>query len=208
VLVRCRYGARMGASVLAVLPATVAGVAAGPWIRTHVYSYAPPPALVRCCCVGAATLGVLALRVADPWTLVAYTWVVVVGVALGHVDAAVRRLPDRLTLVLYGGLLVLFVLDERWPTFGRAVLGGLAMAGFYAALVLLNPGGMGPGDVKLALGLGTALGWLGWWPVFLGTLLAFTLSAAYGILTRRREPFAHGPSMLIGALLAVVLVGG
>jgi len=198
----------MGGSLLAVPPAVAAGITAGPWIRTHVYPYARPPAVVRCGCVGAATLGVLALRVADPWTVVAYTWVAVTGVALGYVDAAVRRLPDRLTLVLYGGLLVLLVLDDRWPAFGRAVLGGLAMAAFYAALVLLNPAALGPGDAKLALGLGTALGWLGWWPVFVGTLLAFALSAAYGVLRRRREPFPHGPSMLVGALLAVALVGG
>jgi leader peptidase (prepilin peptidase)/N-methyltransferase len=197
----------MGASVLAVLPAAIAGVAAGPWMRAHVYPYAAPPALVRCCCVGAATLGVLGARVSDPWTVVVYTWVAVVGVALGYVDAAIRRLPDRLTLILYGGLLVLTALDDRWPAFARAVLGGLAMAGFYAMLVLLNPGGMGPGDAKLALGLGTALGWLGWWPVLLGTLLAFALSAAYGVLSRRREPFAHGPSMLLGALLTVVIAG-
>jgi leader peptidase (prepilin peptidase)/N-methyltransferase len=198
----------MGASVLAVLPATIAGAAAGPWIRMHVYSYAPPPALVRCGCVGAATLGVLAARVTDPWTVVAYAWVAVIGVAVGYVVGAVRRLPDRLTMILYGGLLVLMVVDDSWTALARAVLGGLAMAAFYAALVLVNPGAMGPGDAKLALGLGSALGWLGWWPVFLGTLFAFALSAAYGVSRSRREPFAHGPSMLLGALLAVVLVGG
>jgi leader peptidase (prepilin peptidase)/N-methyltransferase len=191
-----------------VLPATAAGVAAGPLIRTHVYSYVRPPGLVRCAAVGATTVGLIAARVHDPWTLVACTWVAIVGIALALVDAATLRLPDRLTTVLYGGLVALLLLDDRWPVLGRALLGGLAMAGFYALLVVLNPAGMGAGDAKLALGLGTALGWLGWWPVLYATLLAFVLSAAYGLARRRRDPYPHGPSMLLGALVTVLLVGG
>jgi leader peptidase (prepilin peptidase)/N-methyltransferase len=198
----------------AVLPATLAGIAAGPWIQTHVHWYARPPALVRSAAVAAATLGVLGWRIADPATLRGYTWVGIFGVVLGFVDVAVRRLPDRLTLTLYLGLVILFGTDQRWAGFGRAVLGGLAMAAFYAMLVLVNPAGMGPGDAKLALGLGTALGWLGWWAVFLGTLAAFALAAGYGLVQvargrlGRRDAVAHGPFMLLGALVTVALVGG
>ena len=204
----------MLAFVTVVLPATVAGVAAGPWIQTHIHVYARPPALVRSAAVAAFTLGVLGWRIDDPATLLAYTWVGVFGVSLGFVDAAVHRLPDRLTITLYLGLVVLLAVDLRWPAFGRAVLAGLAMAAFYALLVLLNPAGMGPGDAKLALGLGTALGWLGWWAVFVGTLAAFVLAAGYALTQvargrlGRRDAIAHGPFMLLGALATVVLFGG
>jgi leader peptidase (prepilin peptidase) / N-methyltransferase len=204
----------MLALLIAVLPATVAGVAAGPWIQTHIQVYAGPPSLVRSAGVTAAILGVLAWCLDDAGTLLAYSWVGVFGVVLGFVDAATHRLPDRLTLTLYLGLLVLLTPDRQWSTFGRAVLGGLAMAVFYAALVLLNPAGMGPGDAKLALGLGTALGWLGWWPVFLGTLAAFVLAAGFALTQvargrlGRRDAVAHGPFMLLGALATVVLISG
>ena len=91
-----------------------------------------------------------------------------------------------------------------------AVAGGAALAGCYLVLVLLRPGQLGLGDVKLAGLLGLGLGWLGWPAVLTGSLLAFVLFAgcalallAAGRVTRRTAlPF--GPFMLTGALLVLL----
>jgi leader peptidase (prepilin peptidase)/N-methyltransferase len=70
---------------------------------------------------------------------------------------------------------------------------------------------MGFGDVKLAGLLGLYLGWLGWSPVWIGTLAGFLLGGLAGVAllvarrAHRRTAIPFGPSMLAGALLAVLL---
>ena len=77
-------------------------------------------------------------------------------------------------------------------------------------LFLVNPAGMGFGDVKLAPTLGLALGWYGWPTVFTGTFAGFTLGALTGLVllaTRRADrktPIPFGPFMLIGTLGALL----
>jgi leader peptidase (prepilin peptidase)/N-methyltransferase len=78
-------------------------------------------------------------------------------------------------------------------------------------LHLVNPGGMGFGDVKLAPTLGLALGWYGWSAVVAGTLVGFGLGAGVGLVllamrrVDRRTPIPFGPFMLLGALAGVLL---
>ncbi|RSM86758.1 prepilin peptidase [Streptomyces sp. WAC 01325] len=139
-----------------------------------------------------------------------------VGVLLTVVDLRVRRLPNPLTLSLAGatlGLLGLVALVPEhagdWPT---AAWGALALGAGYYALHLINPAGMGFGDVKLALGVGAALGWYGWPTVMLGTFAGFLFGALYGwglvALRRagRRSAIAFGP-FLLGGALAGLLIG-
>ncbi|HZF88868.1 MAG TPA: A24 family peptidase [Streptomyces sp.] len=141
-----------------------------------------------------------------------------VGVLLAVVDVRVRRLPDVLTLPLAAavpGLLGLAALAPghagSWTT---ALLGALALGGGYLLLFLVNPSGMGFGDVKLALGTGAALGWYGWSTVLLGTFAAFLLGALYGgalVVVRRAgrgTAIAFGPFLLVGALLGVLSGAG
>jgi leader peptidase (prepilin peptidase)/N-methyltransferase len=77
-------------------------------------------------------------------------------------------------------------------------------------LVLLRPGKLGAGDLKLAGVLGLALGWLGWPAVLRGTLLTFALLSicSLALLATRRirldSALSFGPFMLAGALLAVL----
>jgi leader peptidase (prepilin peptidase)/N-methyltransferase len=121
----------------------------------------PAPWLVEV--VAGAVCGLLAWRVADPWTLAALCWLGLAGVALAFVDVAVHRLPDLLTLPTYLGVLVLLagaaVANGEPGRLGVAFLSGLGVAAFYFVLVLISPAGMGLGDVKLGLSTGTALGW-------------------------------------------------
>jgi len=45
----------------------------------------------------------------------------------------------------------------HWHALAVALLGGVALAGFYLVLVLINPAGMGMGDVKTAASIGTGI---------------------------------------------------
>ncbi|MFJ8072839.1 prepilin peptidase [Streptomyces sp. NPDC096176] len=137
------------------------------------------------------------------------------AVLLALVDRNVHRLPDRLTLPLAGasasflGLAALAPgAGGSWPT---ALLGGLALGAAYFVLFLINPGGLGFGDVKLALSLGVLLGWYGWTILFAGAFAGFVLGSLYGLTlmllrrASRRTAIPFGPFMITGALLGVLL---
>ncbi len=78
-------------------------------------------------------------------------------------------------------------------------------------LYRVNPGGMGFGDVKLAVGAGAVLGWYGWPTVLLGTFAGFLLGALYGgalVLARRagrKTAVPFGPFLLAGALTGLLI---
>ncbi|MEV7006398.1 A24 family peptidase [Streptosporangium sp. NPDC051022] len=210
-----------------------AAVAAGrcPGCRGRI---GPPPLTVEL--LTAVTLAALALRHPPPtWPdavlagrpeavsagelpaygeLLAYGWLAVVAVALVFVDVAVHRLPDRLTAAAYLGttasLAVTALLEGRPGDLLGALLGGLALAAFYLLLFLVNPSGMGLGDVKLAASLGTALGWLGWNTLVTGAFLGFLAGGLYGgalLLARRAgrgSEIPFGPFMVAGAFAAIL----
>ncbi|WP_328993405.1 A24 family peptidase [Kribbella sp. NBC_01245] len=162
----------------------------------------------------AAVLALLLWRFAARADAAAFVFIGALGVALAAIDIAVQRLPDRLTLLLYPGLIVLFgvatVLTGQPANLLRALLGGLALGGGYLVLALASRGQLGGGDVKLAGGLGIALGWLGWPTLVAGATLGFVLMGlvSLGLLLARRITLQHaisfGPFMLGGALLAVL----
>ncbi|MFD5424640.1 prepilin peptidase [Streptomyces sp. NPDC127084] len=167
------------------------------------------PALTAAGCAGlAAAAGV------RPETAV---WVLLapVAVLLALVDSRVHRLPDLLTLplaaaaaVLLGGAALVPGAAGSWTA---ALLGGLVLGGAYFTLFLINPRGMGFGDVKLAVSLGIALGWYGWEVLFAGAFAGFLLGAVYGfglVLLRRASrgsaiPF--GPFMIGGTLIGLLM---
>ncbi|MFH8471592.1 prepilin peptidase [Streptomyces sp. NPDC018000] len=140
-----------------------------------------------------------------------------VGVLLAAIDRRVHRLPDRLTLPAAVAAVVLLgaaaLLPEHGGSWLSALLGGAALGAFYFLLFLINPNGMGFGDVKLALSLGVALGWYGWAVVFAGGFAGFLLGALYGfglmVLKRagRKTGIPFGPFMITGALLGILLGG-
>ncbi|MFJ4963508.1 prepilin peptidase [Streptomyces sp. NPDC088729] len=138
-----------------------------------------------------------------------------VAVLLAVVDRRVHRLPDPLTLPLAAAAVLLLggaaLLPGHAGSWTSALLGGAALGGFYLLLFLINPSGMGFGDVKLALALGAALGWYGWAVLFLGGFAGFLFGAAYGlglVLLRRagrKTGIPFGPFMLAGALSGLLL---
>lgn len=203
--------------MLRVLIAAAAGAVAAPILVKVISGYARPPATGVVAATAAGVFALLAYRAPASLGLVALCWIAALGIVLGFVDVALHRLPDRLTVPAFAGALAVLAADalvaDRLPALASAVLSGLAMAGLYAGLVLVNPTGMGAGDAKLALGVGTGLGWLGADVAFLGALAGMALASGYAVVLLRlgridrRDRFAHGPFMLLGALLAIV-VGG
>lgn len=141
-----------------------------------------------------------------------FTWVLVV---ISVIDARTRRIPNRLTYPLTPvllGLLVVAALVEgsAWLAV-RALLGGVVAFGGLLALALINPKGMGMGDVKLAGFLGLALGYLGWGHVALGLFTGFLLGGTTAIallalkLRTGKDLIPFGPYLAAGALLTVLV---
>ena len=159
-------------------------------------------------------LGALAARVHPGLVLAAACWLAACAVPLAFVDAAVRRLPDPLTGAAYAGTVALLLLAAAasgpWPALPRAVLGGLALAGFYLLLMVISPSGMSLGDVKLAASLGTLLAWFSWRLLIGGGFAGFVLAAIYGIAllisgrATRKQKIPFGPFMIAGAFLVIL----
>jgi leader peptidase (prepilin peptidase) / N-methyltransferase len=172
-----------------------------------------PPALVAGA-VTAILLGGLAARVHPALVLAAACWLAACAVPLACTDLAVQRLPDPLTGAAYAGTVVLLLLaaavGEPWSALLRALLGGLALAGFYLLLILISPSGMSLGDVKLAASLGTLLAWFSWRLLIAGGFAGLCLGAiaAGALLASQRVSRKHlipfGPFMVAGAVLAVI----
>lgn len=198
-----------------IIAAAVAGVLAGPPVRAGVlarYGVAPPALAVEV--AAGLALAVTAARAASAWQLAGLGWLVLCGVALAFIDAAIRRLPDPLTGAAFAGplgFLTIAALTGGHPgQLARAGIAAVVLCGFYLVLFIVRPSGMGLGDVKLAAGVGVALGWLGWQAVVTGTFVTFVLAAVYGcalLLLRRASRTSQlplGPFIVIGTLAAIV----
>jgi leader peptidase (prepilin peptidase)/N-methyltransferase len=124
-------------------------------------------------------------------------------VAITVTDLERRVIPNA--VVLPAAVIVL-ALDTLWrqsPEWGLAALGA---ALFFFAAALAYPGGMGMGDVKLALLLGAALGRTVPVALMVGFLTALVpslfLIARHGQAARKRAiPF--GPFLALGGLVAL-----
>ena len=161
-----------------------------------------------------ATATVVALRLGWSTALPAYLVLCAAGVTLAAIDVRTLRLPDAVLLPAGGVVLAVLgvaaLADGTGGAFLRAVLAAAAGFGIFLVLALVNPSGLGLGDVKLAAVLGLALGHLGWEAAFVGLLAAFVLMSAVGVVllalrrVTRSSALPFGPFMLLGALLALV----
>ena len=205
----------MHPALIAVL--ALAGLLAG-WPQRAVIGrldVSPRPPALAAGAVTAVLFGALAARVHPALVLAAACWLTACAVPLACTDIAVQRLPDPLTGAAYAGTAVLLLIAAAvggpWSTLVRALLGGLALAGFYLLLMVVSPSGMSLGDVKLAASLGTLLAWFGWRLLIAGGLAGLWLGAlcAAALLVSRRagrkQLIPFGPFMIAGAVLAVLV---
>ncbi|WP_179166395.1 A24 family peptidase [Streptomyces sp. CB03238] len=205
----------LGAPRCGVCAVAVPVGADGPAPRPERSPSAVIPAVPAVPVATALACGALAAATGPRPELLVWLAAAPVAVLLALVDRAVHRLPDRLTLPLAAGTAALLGVAAllpghagAWPS---ALLGGLALGAGYAVLFLVNPSGMGFGDVKLALALGVVLGWYGWGVLFVGAFAGFLFGAVYGFglvaLRRasRKSAIPFGPFMIGGALMGVLL---
>jgi leader peptidase (prepilin peptidase)/N-methyltransferase len=153
----------------------------------------------------------LGLRSAVP----AFLYFAAVGVALSAIDLDLRRLPNAIVIPSYPVIAVLLAASAAWQHDGwavlRAALAGAALFGFFLALAIVYPAGMGLGDVRLAGLVGGVLGYLSWSAWAIGAFGGFLLGAVAGVAVLaakrggRKTALPFGPFMIAGALLAVVV---
>ena len=142
-------------------------------------------------------------------------------------DLRQRRIPNLIVLPATAGAIALFALAAAVPAAGStdtplapaawlavwtALGGGLALAAVHLALALR--GGVGGGDVKLALLLGTLLGHTGGWSaVVWGGTLGWICAgfAGFAVLARGsrvRHPRARSPTRFADLPFAPCLLAG
>ncbi|WP_436844354.1 prepilin peptidase [Streptomyces canus] len=165
--------------------------------------------------VVATVCGVLAVATGARPELAVWLLLVPIAVVLAIVDVAVHRLPDVVmlpfvacALVGLGGAALLPGASGSWRA---ALLGSLTLGACYLVLFLINPGGFGFGDVKLAPALGAVLGWYGWGVWLIGAFAGYLFGALFGvglILVRRagrNASIPFGPFLLAGAFVGILL---
>jgi leader peptidase (prepilin peptidase)/N-methyltransferase len=138
-------------------------------------------------------------------TLVQIVFICVL-VAISRVDLERRIIPNRIVVPAWIAVLLahLAIHPHHWLEWLVASFGaGL----FFLVVALVYPGGLGMGDVKLALLIGAALGWAVTAALLLGTLAAGVVAAIMlfkeGSSARKRA-IPLGP-FLAGAAIVVVL---
>lgn len=147
--------------------------------------------------------------------VLAHLALAIIGIRLIVIDARTHRLPNRIVLPTLAAVVLLAVIDGLATgdtgRMLRALLGGLALGGFYALMRVLSRQGVGGGDVKLAAVIGVVLGWHSWMTLAIGALAAFMLGALYALAlmalrkANRSTRIAFGPWMIVGAALAIVI---
>lgn len=206
----------MTATLLGALAGLLAGLLAEPLIRwlparsDERLPQAPwiarlrrPPVLeVVGALLGAGVGAEVGLRA----TLVPALLLVALLLPITVIDLEHRIIPDVLVLpgTVCGLLVGIAVAPERALEF---VLGAVLGYGLLLVLALINPAGMGYGDVKLVLMLGAFLGW----QVFPAVVVGFFLAAvpAVAILVRhgragRRVGIPFGPFLAAGGLVGLL----
>jgi leader peptidase (prepilin peptidase)/N-methyltransferase len=182
--------------------------------ETVVRSDAPearwPPDLARNLSIGLAAF--LSLLAAIRYGIHAETAVqiafICVLVAISRVDLERRIIPNRIVVPAWIAVLLAHIAihPHHWLEWIVASFGaGL----FFLVVALVYPGGLGMGDVKLALLIGAALGWAVIPALLLGTLAA---GVTAGIMlfkegtSARKRAIPLGPFLAGGAIVVVLFL--
>lgn len=154
----------------------------------------------------AATFGLAAWRWGLSWQL-PVSWIFLAGlIAIAFIDLEHMIIPNSIVLpgTVVGLAASIALRPGSWWVY---IAGSLGAAAFMLVLALLWSGGMGPGDIKMALFMGAFLGE----QVLVALFFAFLSGALVGlylILVRKqsrktRVPF--GPFLALGSLIALYL---
>jgi len=177
----------------------------------------PAPGWLVSVPLSAAVWAAIAAAVGPRPALPAFLLLGAVAIPLALVDLRVLRLPDPLVgAALVGGAALLGLaaaVEGAADPLLRAGAAALVCGVGYLALALVPRSQLGFGDVKLGAVLGLYLGWLGWYAVVAGALLApvVNLPLVIGLVIAgragRKTAMPYGPAMLAGAVVALILAG-
>jgi leader peptidase (prepilin peptidase)/N-methyltransferase len=150
--------------------------------------------------VGGLTLAMLGLELHSGLLLIALVPLVVAA----QVDLCSRRLPNRLLAAasMPAGLAVVAAHGVTLTAVVSALAGVVAFAGPLLVLHLMNPSGMGFGDVKLGVVLGLLVSTADW-RLGIVVLLLASLGSALWCLARSQQSLAFGPPLIASLLLVL-----
>jgi leader peptidase (prepilin peptidase)/N-methyltransferase len=160
----------------------------------------------------AALFVAVAAEFHDDLVLPAYLVLAACLLAISFIDLEHFIVPNRILIVacaLGAPLLTLAAAADGWGHLRGSLYGGVLGLGLLLAIHLVNPRGMGMGDVKLAGVLGLYVGFLGAGHVLLGLFLGFLLGSVIGLLLiatglrSRRDHIPFAPFLAAGAMLTL-----
>jgi leader peptidase (prepilin peptidase) / N-methyltransferase len=145
------------------------------------------------------------LRFGLAWRLPLAWFFIAVMIVIAFIDWELMIIPNKIVLPAFVvGLAASIALDPgRWWIYVVAAVGA---ALFLFVLALIWPGGMGMGDIKLALFMGAVLGTM----VIAAMFLAFLMGAIVGLiliaskLKSRKDHIPFGPYLALGSVLALL----
>ena len=137
-----------------------------------------------------------------------FVFALCVLVVLSRHDLEHRVIPNRIVLPAWLVVLVArLALDPgQWAEW---LVASLAAGAFFLVFALAKPGGLGLGDVKLAVLIGALLGWDVIPALLMGTLasavFAIVLLIREGSAARKRT-FPLGPFLAAGAIITILFL--
>ena len=150
-------------------------------------------------------LAIIDRQISDSWLHLAWLLLLVVGGLASFIDWEHHLLPDRLVLptLALSVLLIGATADPR-----PALIGAASWCSAFAILALLNPNGLGWGDVKFAALLGSLCGAVDVKLIPIAIFLALLTGGAYALFLiaqgKRRSQIPFGPFMFLGAITSLV----
>jgi leader peptidase (prepilin peptidase)/N-methyltransferase len=198
------------------------GVPVHPWILRRGSRAELPERWLLAELSTVAVFMVLATRYGDQAAILPLLVLGASLVAVTFVDLEHLRIPDRITFPTLGLLGVSLVAVSIHLDAEARIRSALVGSVVYFVLLLLphlvSPKGMGFGDVKLALVMGLALGWVGWhqdaptlgplrlvlYALMLGSLLGVVFGLAHSVVTKQRGAFPFGPALALACLVVVI----
>ncbi len=165
----------------------------------------------------AALFVAVAVRFGPDWAVPAYLVFFASLLAISVIDLQLQIIPNRIvypTIFASVPLLALAALaGDDWDGFVAALVSGAVAWTALLVIHLIQPGGMGFGDVRLSFLLGMFLGWIDYGHALMGIFLGFLLGAVVGLLLvglrirSRTDHVPFGPFLAAGAAITI-LAGG
>ena len=162
--------------------------------------------------VCSAAAGTIAFACLPPVQWPPWVGLVTLGALLGLVDLRTTFLPLRLsyltTALAVVGVVVLAWLRGDWRVLVSAAAAGALGAGLFWLIWRVSHG-FAFGDVRLAGLIGIVVGSQGRTFAFAAFFLGTLVGGVWALVLRRRrgvdEPFAYGPALLLGPLVALLV---